>query len=69
MGNLDSPFVVGYIDSFINEQKINIVIEYCPMGDLNSMIEKQKTLSGNGPLKPFVDNLIWKIFIHICLGI
>jgi len=40
MGNTDSPFIVGYIDSFIDEQKINIVIEYCPMGDLNSLIEK-----------------------------
>jgi len=69
MGNTDSPFIVGYIDSFIDDQKINIVIEYCPMGDLNSLIEKQKLTKVNGSVKPIVDNLIWKIFIHICLGV
>ena len=30
---------------------------------MNSVIEKQKILG-----KPLVDNLIWKIYIHICLG-
>ena len=35
------------------------------MGDLNVMVEKQK-LSGN---KLFIENIIWKIFIHLCLGI
>jgi NIMA (never in mitosis gene a)-related kinase len=64
MGPLESPYIVGYYDSFIDEQKINIVIEYCSQGDLNRVVEKQKILG-----KPFVDNLIWKIFIHIALGI
>lgn len=64
MGTLESPYIVGYYDSFIEDQKINIVIEYCPLGDLNSYIEKQKVAA-----KPFVENIVWKIFIHICLGI
>ena len=64
MGTLESPYIVGYYDSFIEDQKINIVIEYCPIGDLNSYIEKQKVTG-----KPFVENVVWKIFIHICLGI
>ena len=33
------------------------------MGDLNSLVEKQKVAN-----KPFVDNMIWKIFINLCLG-
>ena len=33
------------------------------MGDLNSLVEKQKIAN-----KPFVDNMIWKIFINLCLG-
>ena len=40
MGSLDSPYIVGYIDSFIDDQKIHIVLEYCPFGDLNAMIER-----------------------------
>lgn len=63
MGQMDSPFIVGYYDSFIDGQKISIVLEYCPHGDLNSLIEKQRT-SGR-----FADNTIWKIFINLCLGL
>ena len=65
MCKMDSPYVVGYLDSFIDGQKINIVLEYCMMGDLNVQVEKQKTM-GN---KMFIENIIWKIFIHLCLGI
>ena len=68
MGSLDSPYIVGYIDSFIENQQIHIVLEYCAVGDLNSLVEKQKQ-AGGAVTKPFVDNLIWKIFIHICLGV
>ena len=33
--NLDSPYIVGYIDSFIDSDlSINIILEYCPGGDL-----------------------------------
>lgn len=65
MCKMESPYIVGYLDSFIDGQKINIVLEYCMMGDLNVMVEKQK-MTGN---KMFIENIIWKIFIHLCLGI
>jgi NIMA (never in mitosis gene a)-related kinase len=61
---LDSPYIVGYYDSFINDQTINIVIEYCGYGDLYNLIEKHKALK-----KPIADNVIWKIFINLCLGL
>jgi serine/threonine protein kinase len=33
--DLDSPYVMGYIDSFIDiDLSINIILEYCPEGDL-----------------------------------
>jgi NIMA (never in mitosis gene a)-related kinase len=64
MCKMESPYIVGYYESFIDGQKINIVLEYCMMGDLNSMVEKQKILN-----KPLIENIIWKIFIHLCLGI
>ena len=40
---LDSPFVVRYYDSFLDENCLNIVMEYCPGGDLNKKL-KAKTL-------------------------
>lgn len=64
MQSVSSPYIVGYFDSFIENQLINIIIEYCPFGDLNTLIKKQKILK-----KSFVDNVIWKMFINICLGV
>jgi hypothetical protein len=29
MGELDSTYIVGYFDSFIEGTQINIIIEYC----------------------------------------
>jgi len=56
LAELDSPFIVGYLDAFIVESQINIVMEYCQHGDLCNLIKKQ-----NG--KKTVDNFIWKVFI------
>ena len=63
MGELDSHFVVGYYDSYITEKlALCIVMEYCQHGDLCGAIKKQ-----NG--KSFANNFLWKVFIHICLGV
>lgn len=61
MAEIDSHFVVGYYDSFITEQTICILMEYCQHGDLCGAIKNK-----NG--KPFPNNFLWKVFIHICLG-
>jgi NIMA (never in mitosis gene a)-related kinase 1/4/5 len=61
MARLDNHFIVGYFDSFIDDQTINIVMEYCSKHDLCSYIKKQKT--------HFIENFVWKVFIHICLGV
>lgn len=29
LGELESPYIVGYYDSFIESTKINIIMEYC----------------------------------------
>ena len=62
LATLESAYIVGYYDSFIEDTKINIIMEYCQHGDLQSYIKRQ-----NG--KPFTDNFIWRTFIHICLGV
>ena len=62
MAEIDSHFVVGYYDSFVTEQTICIVMQYCQSGDLFNAIKRQKG-------KLFANNFIWKVFIHICLGI
>ena len=61
MNSVNSHFIVGYKDSYIQGTKVFIVMEYCQKGDLFTYKEKNK--------KPFVDNVIWKNFIHICMGL
>ena len=34
LGSLSSPFIVAYIDSFVADTKVNIVMEFCEHGDL-----------------------------------
>lgn len=62
MGELDSQFIAAYLDSFIEDTKINIIMEYCQNGDLQSFIKRQNN-------KLLAENFIWKCFIQICLGI
>jgi NIMA (never in mitosis gene a)-related kinase len=62
LSELDSHYVVGYYDSFIDGSTINIIQEYCQHGDLNKYIRKQ-----NG--KNLIENFIWKVFIQLCLGV
>lgn len=51
--SLDSPYIVGYIDSFIDSDlSINIILELCPNGDLSTYMAKQQAFgcgSGQGP--------------------
>ena len=62
MAEADCMFVVGYCDSFITEQTICIVMQYCEHGDLCSAIKNRKG-------KPFPNNFLWKVFIHLCMAI
>jgi serine/threonine protein kinase len=56
LGELESTFIVGYYDSFIQDTMINIIMEFCQNGDMQSFIKRQ-----NG--KPLIENAIWKLFI------
>lgn len=39
--SLDNPYIVGYIDSFIDSDlSINIILEFCPSGDLQTYMAK-----------------------------
>ena len=62
MQKTHSHFVVGYIESYSEDTKIYIVMEYCQNGDLCTYMEKMKKIK-------FSDNFVWKCLIHIMLGL
>ncbi len=41
MKNLNSPYIVKYYNSFTEKNKLFIVMEYCPRGDLAKFIKSQ----------------------------
>ena len=64
LSSINSDFVVKYYNSFEEKHKINIVMEYCDGGDLNDFL-KEKMNEG----KSLEEDLIWKIFIKITIGL
>ena len=62
LGKLSHPYIVQYIDSFIEDNNLNIIMEYCNGGDLNQFLKLQSK-------KPLKEEKIWKIFLQICLGL
>jgi serine/threonine protein kinase len=59
MGSLNSRNIVTYVDSFVNGDKVSIIMEYCENGDLESLIKASKLTEGQ----------IWRYFLQICLGL
>jgi NIMA (never in mitosis gene a)-related kinase len=61
---IKSKYVVKYYDSFEEDNKLNIVMEYCECGDLGEYIENKKKTK-------FLlhEKEIWKFFLKITLGL
>ena len=62
--SIQSKYVVKYYESFEEDNKLNIVMEFCECGDLNEFIEMKK--KSKHLLK---EDIIWKFFIKITLGL
>jgi len=61
-GRLESPYIVKYYDSFIDEEGcVNIVLEYWNEGDLHTYLEKKKEYLS--------EDEVWKLFIQITFGL
>ncbi len=64
MAALSHPNVVKYFDSFLDEGKLNIVMEFCDGGDL------QQYLKRHARDREFVpEETIWSIFLQIAAGL
>ena len=64
MAALDHPNVVRYFDSFLDDGKLNIIMEYCDQGDLQQYLKK------HAQGKVFVpEERIWSIFLQITVSL
>ena len=62
LSQINSIYVVKFFESFEENNMLNIVMEYCDGGDLEQLIENKKKY-------PLDEDLIWKIFLQIILGL
>ncbi len=64
LSSINSTHIVKYYESFLENNNLNIVMEYCEAGDLGKLLDVKKNL-----VKYLNEDLIWKYFIQISLGI
>ena len=64
LSKLSFKYVVKYYDSFIEDDCLNIIMEYCEEGDLGSLINN--LIQNNNSLS---EQQIWHFFIQISLGL
>ena len=65
LSTLSCKYIVKYYDSFVDSDfNLNIIMEYCDNGDLNTFIQNQKKLK-----RYLSEDEIWNFFIQISLGL
>ncbi len=55
------PHQIRYHEAFLNGNKLCVVMEYAPFGDLRYYITKGQRLNA-----PFPEEAIWRIFLQLC---
>ena len=50
------------LDSFVQDSKINIIMELCENGDLGMHLKRQMG-------RQLAESQIWKFYIEMCLGL
>lgn len=64
LGQLHSPHIVSYVDSFVSGTKLAIVMEYCENGDLEKYLTEKTS-----KFTPLPESIIWRYFLQICIGL
>ena len=59
---MDSKYVIKYYDCFLEDGKLNIVMQYAPNGTLHSRLHAQRG-------KALPEDKVWQFFIQALLGL
>eukprot|EP00624_Nannochloropsis_granulata_P003167 evm.model.NODE_26029_length_10663_cov_35.096878.3 len=65
LASIASSYVVKYYDSFVEQDELHIVMEYCNRGDLQRIIYKLR----KEKYRSLAEDKIWAIFVQVALGL
>eukprot|EP00877_Chromochloris_zofingiensis_P002096 jgi/Chrzof1/11888/Cz06g13190.t1 len=63
LASVQHPNVIGYNEAFLDANRLCIIMEYAPDGDLAKLIKKWQFMK-----RPMPEDLIWKLFIQTARG-
>ncbi len=61
---LDNPYIIQYCDSFMDEDQLNIVMEYAAAGNLHEVVRRGQE-TGNS----LSENAVWRYLLQLLLGL
>ncbi len=61
---LNSKYIVKYIESFEKDNFLNIIMEYCDQGDLGLLLKTKKKTN-----QLIAEKWVWKLFLQISIGL
>ena len=65
LASIQSPYVVKYFDSFVEQETLHIVMEYCNRGDLKGLLKRRKAKNDSH----LDSHRCWSLIIQIMLGL
>lgn len=78
LSQINCKYIVKYYESWIENNCLNIIMEYCEKGDLSKLI-KQYSSNGSSNInvnsnvieeeKGLPEEKIWNIFVQLCIGL
>ena len=65
LAQMNSKYVVRYLESFIHGKELCIVMEYCDKGDLQNLIKRAKSRN----MTCIKEDVTWNIILQVILGL
>ena len=65
LAQMNSKYVVRYLESFIHGKELSIVMEYCDKGDLQNLIKRAKAKN----MTCIKEEVTWNIILQVILGL
>ena len=64
LASLEHPFIIRYYDSFVDERKLFLVMEYASNGSLHTVLQQHQKMQ-----TPIEEIVVWQYVLQLLLGL